>query len=316
MTATALVTGCAGFVGSNLVDHLLERGHIVYGLDDFSIGLERNIEPALSNPRFTLIEASILDGDLPNRFDSHIDVIYHFAAVASVKQSIEEPLFVHNTNATGTLNVLELARINQIRRVVFSSSAAVYGTPDELPVTEAAPVNPMSPYGASKLAAEMYVKSYHNAFDLETVILRYFNIYGPRQIFSEYSGVASIFITQTLQDMPITIDGDGSQTRSMIHVDDVVELTRLAGQSDIVVGEIINVAGRDTVTILDLAKKILSLVPDSESRILYGPPRQGDVKESIGSGEKAKRVLDFAPAVGLDDGLERTIDWYRNFLLL
>jgi UDP-glucose 4-epimerase len=314
MAETALVTGCAGFVGSNLVDHLLDRGYSVLGLDNFSIGLERNIEPALMNPRFKLVTADIIDDDLAKHFDSEIDVIYHLASISSVKRSVEEPLLVHNINATGTLKVLELARSNQVSRVVFSSSAAVYGMPDKMPVTEETPVEPLSPYGASKIAAEMYLRAYHSTYGIETVILRYFNIYGPRQIFSPYSGVVSIFSNSAIQNVPIIVDGDGLQTRSLIHIDDVVEVTRLAGESHRAVGETMNVAGTDTITILELANRILELMPDSESSIVHGPVRRGDIKESIGSGEKAKEVLDFTPSVALDDGLECTVDWYRNYL--
>ena len=172
MTETALVTGCAGFVGSTLVDHLLEKGYSVIGLDNFSVGLERNIESALMNPKFRLVTADIIDKDLAKHFDSEIDIVYHLAAISSVKRSVEEPLLVHRINTTGTLKVLELARQYQIRRVVFSSSAAVYGTPNQMPVTEDTPVDPLSPYGASKLGAEMYLRSYQSTYGIETVILR------------------------------------------------------------------------------------------------------------------------------------------------
>jgi UDP-glucose 4-epimerase len=314
MVEMALVTGCAGFVGSNLVDHLLDIGYSVIGLDDFSNGLEKNLESALMNPRFKLIAGSIMDDDIASQLDFEIDVIYHLAAISSVMRSVEDPLLVHNINATGTLKMLELARLNRARRVVFSSSAAVYGMPEEIPVNEKTPVEPLSPYGASKLAAEMYLRAYHNTYGIETVILRYFNIYGPRQAFSPYSGVVSIFINNAIQNMPITVDGDGLQTRSLIHIDDAVEATRLAGESYRAVGETLNVAGDDIVSILDLANRISALVPESESRIVHGPARQGDIKESIGSGERAKKILDFTPSVTLDDGLERTVDWYRNYL--
>ncbi|MFW9911764.1 MAG: NAD-dependent epimerase/dehydratase family protein [Candidatus Thorarchaeota archaeon] len=314
MVEMALVTGCAGFVGSNLVDHLLDIGYSVIGLDNFSNGLEKNLESALMNPRFKLVTGSIMDDDIASQLDFEVDVIYHLAAISSVTRSVENPLLVHNINATGTLKMLELARLNRARRVVFSSSAAVYGMPEEIPVNERTPVEPLSPYGASKLAAEMYLRAYHNTYGIETVILRYFNIYGPRQAFSPYSGVVSIFINNAIRNMPITVDGDGLQTRSLIHIDDVVEITRLAGESYRAVGEILNVAGDDVISVLQLADRVLALVPESKSMIVHGPARQGDIKESIGSGERAKKILDFTPSVTLDDGLERTVDWYRNYL--
>ncbi|MFX1262016.1 MAG: GDP-mannose 4,6-dehydratase [Promethearchaeota archaeon] len=312
MVEMALVTGCAGFVGSNLVDHLLDIGYSVIGLDDFSSGLEKNLESAQLNPRFKLITASIMDDEIASQLDFEIDVIYHLAAISSVKRSVEDPLLVHNINATGTLKMLELARLNRARRVVFSSSAAVYGMPEEIPVNEKTPVDPLSPYGASKVAAEMYLRAYHNTYGIETVILRYFNIYGPRQAFSPYSGVVSIFANNALQNHPITVDGDGLQTRSLIHIDDAVEITRLAGESYRAIGETLNVAGNDVISIQELANRILTQVPESESSIVHGPARQGDIKESIGSGERAKRILEFTPSVALDEGLERTVDWYRD----
>jgi UDP-glucose 4-epimerase len=313
MSKTALVTGCAGFIGSNLVDYLLEKDYSVIGLDNFRTGIETNLDSAMNNPNFRLIKTDILEENLGD-FESDIDVIYHLAAIASVKLSVEQPLLVHHYNATGTLKVLELARINQIPRVVFSSSAAVYGKPEKLPVTEKTPVCPLSPYAASKLAAEMYLRAYHHTHGIESVILRYFNIYGPRQAFSEYSGFISIFINQALQDVPATIDGDGLQTRSLLYIDDIVEVTRLAGESTDAAGEILNVSGAKAISVLEVVERILALTPESKSSILHGDPRVGDVRESIGSGDRLKEVLGFTPKVTLDEGLERTVEWYRSFL--
>jgi UDP-glucose 4-epimerase len=313
MEKTALVTGCAGFIGSNLVDYLLDKDYSVIGLDNFRTGIEANLDYAMNNPNFSLIKADILEEDLGD-FESNIDVIYHLAAIASVKLSVEQPLLVHHYNATGTLKVLELARINQIPRVVFSSSAAVYGKPEKLPVTEETPVYPLSPYAASKLAAEMYLRAYHHTHGIESVILRYFNIYGPRQAYSEYSGFISIFINQALQGVPVTIDGDGMQTRSLLYIDDIVEMTRLAGESTNAAGEILNVSGAEAISVLEVVERILALTPESTSSISHGDPRVGDVRESIGSCDRVKEVLGFTPKVTLDEGLERTVEWYRRLL--
>ncbi|MHA2208762.1 MAG: NAD-dependent epimerase/dehydratase family protein [Candidatus Thorarchaeota archaeon] len=312
MAKTALVTGCAGFIGSNLVDHLLDKDYSIIGLDNFRTGTEKNLDSAMNNPNFRLIRADLLE-DLGD-FESNIDVIYHLAAVASVKLSVEQPLLVHHNNATATLKVLELAKTNHIPRVVFSSSAAVYGRPEKLPVTEETPVCPISPYGASKLAAEMYLRAYHHTHGIETVILRYFNIYGPRQAFTEYSGFISIFINQALQGVPVTIEGDGIQTRSLLYIDDIVDVTRRAGESTDAAGEILNVSGSKAISVLEIAERILALMPESKSSIVHGDPRVGDVRESIGSSDRVKDVLGFTPKVTLDDGLERTADWYRSFL--
>ncbi|MHA1925321.1 MAG: NAD-dependent epimerase/dehydratase family protein [Candidatus Thorarchaeota archaeon] len=313
MAKTALVTGCAGFIGSNLVDHLLDRAYSVIGLDNFRTGIEANLKSASQNTRFQLIKGDILEENLAD-FESSIDVIYHLAAVASVKLSIEQPLLVHHNNTTATLKVLELARINQVPRVVFSSSAAVYGKPSKLPVTEETPVHPLSPYGASKLAAEMYLHAYQHTHGIETVILRYFNIYGPRQAFSEYSGFISIFINQALQGMPVTIDGDGKQTRSLLYIDDIVEVTRRAGEVKKAAGEILNISGDKAISVLEVAERVLAITPESNSSIVHGDPRVGDVRESIGSGHRVKEILGFTPKVTLAEGLERTVDWYRDYL--
>jgi UDP-glucose 4-epimerase len=313
MVKTALVTGCAGFIGSNLVDHLLDKNYSVIGMDNFRTGIEKNLDNAMNSPNFRLIKADILEEDLGD-LESNIDVIYHLAAIASVKLSNEQPLLVHHNNVTATLEILELARINQIPRVVFSSSAAVYGKPEKLPVNEETPVDPLSPYGASKLAAEMYLRAYHHTHGIESVILRYFNIYGPRQAFSEYSGFISIFINHALQGMPVVIDGDGMQTRSLLYIDDVAEVTRRAGEATEAAGEILNVSGAEAISVLEVAERILALTPESKSSLVHDDPRVGDVRESIGSGDRVKEVLGFTPKVTLDEGLERTVDWYRSFL--
>ncbi|MHA2140435.1 MAG: NAD-dependent epimerase/dehydratase family protein [Candidatus Thorarchaeota archaeon] len=312
MAKTALVTGCAGFVGSSLVDHLLDRGYSVTGLDSYRTGSEENLELAMKNPNFQFIKGDILKESL-GEFESNIDVIYHLAAISSVKLSVEQPLLVHENNTTATLKVLELARSCEIPRVVFSSSAAVYGKPDKMPVTEETSVHPLSPYGASKLAAEMYLHAYQHTYGIETVILRYFNIYGPRQAYTEYSGFISIFINQGLQNEAITIDGDGAQTRSLIYIDDVVDVTRRAGESDKASGEILNISGNQSISVLEIAGRILSLMPESNSTIVHRESRVGDVRESVGSNDKVKGVLGFTPKMSLANGLKRTIDWYRGF---
>jgi UDP-glucose 4-epimerase len=225
--------------------------------------------------------------------------------------SIEDPLLVNDVNVRGTINMLELARKLNAKRFVFSSSAAVYGDPEEMPVHEHCSFNPLSPYAASKVAAEMYVNAYSASYDIDSCILRYFNVYGPRQTYSEYSGVISIFINQALKDEPITIDGDGEQTRSFVHVSDVVRATILAGEQRTAIGATINVSGTELISINRISQIVKEQAKQSKSPIVHGPPRIGDVKDSIGSIEQAQKILGFTPEVPLDGGLQETIEWYR-----
>jgi len=229
MTNTIVVTGASGFIGSHLVDQLLAKGYDVIGIDNMRTGREENLTLARNNDRFRLLIADIRDDDLAIQIDSDVDAIYHLAAISSVALSIEDPLLVTDVNAKGTVKILELAREVHAKRVVFSSSAAVYGNPEKMPVREDFTLNPLSPYAASKIAAEMYMRSYSSSYDIDSTILRFFNVYGPRQAYSEYSGVVSIFASQALLNKPIKIEGDGEQTRSFVHVSDVARATVLAG---------------------------------------------------------------------------------------
>ncbi|MFX1602270.1 MAG: NAD-dependent epimerase/dehydratase family protein, partial [Promethearchaeota archaeon] len=241
--AAALVTGCAGFIGSSLVDHLLERGHTVIGVDNLRTGSLDNMRAAVENPRFKFLRKDVCEEDWCSSIESEIDIIYHLAAISSVKLSIEDPLLVHRINVGSTVNVLDMARSKDVQRVVFSSSAAVYGNPPEMPIHEDTPLSPLSPYAASKIAAEHYMRAYSMTYDFESVVLRYFNIYGPRQAYSEYSGVVSIFINQALAGLPITVEGDGTQTRTFLHVDDTVRATCLAGDIAAAAGVTMNICG-------------------------------------------------------------------------
>ena len=312
MADTALVTGCAGFIGSHLTDYLLEKGYNVIGIDNLRTGVSENLKNALIDPNFQFIKADVCSNVLESFFHEDIDVVFHLAAISSVKLSLEDPLAVHHANATGTLNVLELAKNRSAKRVVFSSSAAVYGDPSKLPVTEDTPVQALSPYAASKIAAEGYVSAYGAVYDLEPVVLRYFNIFGPRQQHSEYSGVISIFANQAISGQPITIDGDGSHTRSFVFVDDVVRATYLAATVPSAAHRIFNISNTKSTSVIEIARKIVKETGISESRIINRQARPGDIKDSIGDMEKAKRILDFSLDVSFDEGLKRTIQWYRD----
>ncbi len=310
--STAVITGCAGFIGSHLVDLLLSHGMNVFGVDSLITSDLSNLKSAMNNSQFTFINADVRSPDISNRIPSPVDVVFHLAAVSSVRMSIENPLYVNDVNVNGTLNMLLLARMLGAKRFVLTSSASVYGAPSQLPVSEESQLDPLSPYAASKIAAEQYVRSFQNSFGLETTILRYFNVYGPRQKFSEYSGVISIFINRLLQSQSIIIEGDGEQTRSFIYVDDAVRATWLAAQSPLASGQVINLGSTQSVTINRLVQTLKGLVPESSSQIIYGPARVGDIRNSIASMERAKKLLDFRPTVPFEEGLARTVNWYRS----
>lgn len=315
MTEKAVVTGAAGFIGSHLVDMLLKKGYFVIGIDNLRTGNLKNLTHALNHEKFQFLERDICENKFPAVVKEDIDIIFHLAAISSVKLSVEDPILVNNTNVHGTINVLEMARKLNAKRFVLSSSAAVYGDPSTLPVTEESSLIPLSPYAASKISAEMYCIAYRELYGLSTTILRYFNVFGPRQDDSEYSGVISIFINQGLRNKDITVDGDGSQTRSFIYVEDVVRGTQLSSQLESASNQILNISGIDAISILDLARMVKERIPDSTSSIIHRDAREGDVQDSIGSMERTSSILRFSPAVPFNTGLDRTISWYREHSL-
>ncbi len=307
----AVVTGCAGFIGSHLTDYLLANGWSIIGIDNLTTGMRENISQHDEEDHFRFIEDTVVKDSLHEVINTEIDVVYHLAAIASVKWSIDDPVLTDQVNAGGTVNTLQLARHLKAKRFVFVSSAAVYGNSPKSPVTEEQKVSALTPYAASKIAGEQYVNAFANCYGLETTILRYFNVFGPRQAYSPYSGVVSVFINQALSGEPITVNGDGGQTRSMIYVDDVARITARAGQLQQAHGETMNIAGRDEITILELARKIKELISDSPSEVVHTDARKGDIRRSIASTERVKKLLDFSPEVSLKEGLKQTIDWYR-----
>ncbi|TFF84624.1 NAD-dependent epimerase/dehydratase family protein [Candidatus Thorarchaeota archaeon] len=311
MMRRALVTGATGFIASHLVDALLSREHEVVGIDNLRTGKESNLSSSLDNDNFVFLQADVCDPDFEAMVGGNFDIVFHLAAISSVKMSVERPHEVNRINVTGTINTLDAACKLGAKRFVLTSSAAVYGDPKNQPVQEDEALDPLSPYAASKVAAEMYCRAFKATHGLDYTILRYFNVYGPRQAFSEYSGVISIFINDALGNRPIEIEGDGKQTRSFVYVDDVVDCTILAGERSKAAGEVINVSGLDSASITDLASMILTEVGTTESEALHVAPRIGDVRESRGSMDKAKRMLGFTPQVSLSDGISRTVDWFR-----
>ncbi|MHA1929056.1 MAG: NAD-dependent epimerase/dehydratase family protein [Candidatus Thorarchaeota archaeon] len=306
MKQVALVTGCFGFIGSHIVDSLLERGYRVLGVGNPRDETNQFISSVQSNPNFDLVGHDITDPELGQSIDEDIESIFHLA----VNRSSENQVLLKQVNITGTVKMLELARKRNTRRFVFSSSAAVYGNPDQSPITEDTPVNPVNHYGASKAAGEMTVNQYNQKYGLETVILRYFNVFGPRQ--SPTHGAISIFINNALRDVPITIEGNGTYRYTPVYVGDVVSANMLASQIETAAGSTINITGNETIKILDIAHKVKKLIQKSTSEIIFSKSRPQWKNKHIGSIDTMKRILGLTPAKSFDVALEETVQWYLN----
>jgi UDP-glucose 4-epimerase len=293
----ALVTGGAGFIGSHLVDRLIKDCEVtVY--DDFSAGDSRHVHEGAS-----VVRADVRDGNQLTDAVTEADVVFHEAAQVSVQQSVSDPDGSHEVNIDPMLTILEAAR-DADTRVVLASSAAIYGQPSYLPIDETHPKEPTSPYGLEKLTADHYCRLYHELYDVETVALRYFNAYGPRQQGGDYSGVISIFRDQALADDDITVEGDGEQTRDFVHVDDIVQANILAATNDDAVGEAFNVGTGNSISIRELAE-IVRGVTDSNSDIVHVDPREGDIDRSEAAIDKAQDVFEYEPKYSVAEGLEQ-----------
>ncbi|WP_049923611.1 NAD-dependent epimerase/dehydratase family protein [Halopiger djelfimassiliensis] len=290
---TVLVTGGAGFIGSHLVDALTPYNDVRV-LDDFSTG-----ERARLPEDVTVIDGDVRDPIALQRAARGVDVIFHHAAIVSVTQSVDRPRQSNETNLGAGLLVLEQAR-QEDARVVVASSAAIYGHPDQLPVSETASANPTSPYGVQKLALDRYSQLYAELYDLPTVSLRYFNVYGPRQR-GPYSGVIATFLEQARAGEPITIDGDGTQTRDFVHVSDVVRANLQAATTD-AVGRAYNIGTGTRTSVGDLADTIRDAV-GSSSRIVHRESRSGDIEHSVADVSRAERELGFEARVDLESGI-------------
>jgi nucleoside-diphosphate-sugar epimerase len=302
-----LVTGGAGFIGSHLVDELMRQGQQVRVLDNFSSGRQDNLAQALE--RIELVEGDIRDQGILRAAMAGVDFVLHQAAMASVTQSVADPLSCHDVNATGTLNVLQAARQSGVRRVVLASSCAVYGNDPWLPKREDMAPMPLSPYAASKLAAEAYCLAFHDVYDPPTVALRYFNVFGPRQDpTSPYSAVIPRFIAATLKGDALPIYGSGDQSRDFVHVANVVAANLLACTAPGAVGQVINVASGRRYSLLDLAAQLQLLLGASRTRVQHLAPRPGDVLHSLGSIRMARRLLGYKPTVAFECGLRQTVE--------
>ena len=311
-SAACLVTGGAGFIGSHLADRLVALGHRVRVVDDLSTGDLANL--AHLDGRIEMLVGDLRDPDISGRGVSGIDVVFHVAALPSVPRSLADPWRSHDANVNATMRLLEACRRASVRRVVYSSSSSVYGDTPVLPKVESAEPLPKSPYAVSKLAGEQYTLAYARAGLLESVALRYFNVFGPRQSpHSQYAAVIPIFLHAALNGNPAALYGDGSQTRDFTYVDNVVEANILAASrpAEEVSGHVANIgAGRRTSLrqLLELIREVTGREVPIEQR----DRRPGDVKDSLADLERAERLLGYRPLVSLAEGLRRTWQWMRH----
>jgi nucleoside-diphosphate-sugar epimerase len=306
----ALVTGGGGFIGSHLVEALLEDGHEVRVLDNFATGRRENLLGLGTS--FELVEGDIQSYERVHNAIGGCDVVLHQAAMPSVPRSVQDPLTSNASNVIGTLNVLLAARDSGVQRVVFASSSSVYGAGEELPKRESQIPLPISPYAVAKLAGEGYCRSFHAIYGLETVALRYFNVFGPRQDpLSQYAAVIPNFLTAILNGSRPLIFGDGTQTRDFTYISNVIDANRLAMTAPGVAGQSLNVACGGCISLNEVVATITELT-GRDIEPSYSPPRVGDVPNSMASIERAREVLGFEPAVSFRDGLARTIEHFER----
>jgi nucleoside-diphosphate-sugar epimerase len=307
---TYLVTGGGGFIGSNLVLALVERGEVVRVLDDFSTGKRENLAQVAG--QVELLEGSVADPAVVADAMEGVDYVLHQGALASVPRSIERPAATHEVNATGTLNVLLAARDAEVRRVVYAASSSAYGDQPTLPKVESMAPSPLSPYAASKLAGEHYCRAVTECYGVETVSLRYFNIYGPRQDpESLYAAVIPKFIAAMLAGERPTIFGDGEQSRDFTFVADAVAANLLACEAALAAGRVINVACGKRYTLNELVAR-LNAILGTDIEPVYAEPRAGDVKHSQADISAARSLLGYEPTTAFEDGLRQTVDWFRT----
>ena len=304
MSSRVLVTGGAGFIGCNLVRALVARGDAVRVLDNFSTGNRANL----------VSDVEVIEGELRSYERVHAavrgtELVFHLGALGSVPRSVQDPLTSSAVNVEGTLNVLLAARDEGVRRVVFSSSSSIYGSRDDLPVNEEMAPDPISPYGVAKLAAERYCVSFTRVYHaFETVVLRYFNVFGPRQSpFSQYAAMVPLFITAISRGEPVTVFGDGEQVRDFTYVGNVVDATLRAADAADVSGRIMNVAAGSPASVNTVAESIGRIL-GQDVRKEYEPPRPGDIRDSWADVSAARELLGWEPSIGLEEGLRLTVE--------
>jgi UDP-glucose 4-epimerase len=307
---TVVVTGGAGFIGSALVRALAARGEVVRVLDNLSSGRRENLEGVAG--RLSMIKGDILDADALDGAFAGADVVFHQAAIPSVPRSLHAPMASHNANATGTLAVLEAARRAGVRRVIYAGSSSAYGDAAVPPVAENMPTMPLSPYAVSKLAGEHYCRVYARQFGIEAVVLRYFNVFGPRQDpTSQYAAVIPRFVSAALEARPPVVYGDGEQSRDFCFVDNVVQANLLAADAGAVSGRTFNVACGQSTSL----NQVLAQLGDLLGRTIeprHEPPRAGEIRRSLADIGQARSVLGYTAPVSFAEGLQRTLRWFQD----
>lgn len=311
--ARYLITGGAGFIGSNLAHALVARGESVRILDNFATGRMENIQSLVDDGRVELVRGSITDAETCVRAADGVEFILHQAAIPSVPRSVEDPITTNTTNVHGTLMVLEAARKASVRRVVFAASSSAYGekAPGE-PKVETMVPDPLSPYAVQKVACEHYLRVYHGVYGLETVALRYFNVFGPRQDpKSQYAAAIPNFTTAALTGRPATLFGDGLQSRDFCFIENVVEANLLACTAPGAAGKVFNIACGEAVTLLRVIE-LLGEITGRKVEVRHDPPRTGDIRHSLADISRAKEILGYRAAVKFPDGLARAVAWYQQ----
>lgn len=309
-----MITGGAGFIGSHLCEKYTKEGHTVLCMDNFLSGDLINVRHLLDYRNFKLIKGDVRDKDLLERMCADVDVILHLAAQIHVDRSYIEPALTYDINVMGTQNVLEVARFHDIKKVIHASTSEVYGSALHVPIDEDHPLNAPHPYGASKIAADRMCYAYIHTYGLNINLMRFFNIFGPRQRDLGYGGVISIFTRRIMSDMPPIIFGDGRQTRDYTYIDDAIHGYDLALACTKRIDEPINLGTGAEVSITDIANKLIRLCgKQGRMEPVYIEPRIGEVKRLIANNQKAKELLGWEPEVDFDKGLEMFVRWYRNF---
>ncbi len=311
--ARILVTGGAGFIGSHISEGLLRRGDEVRILDDLSTGFQRNLDYLRQFGEIEFVKGSVADLETARAAVEDCEVVYHEAALASVPRSVEDPLACDRANVTGTLNMLVAARDSGVKKFIYAASSSAYGDSEVLPKVETMPVVPLSPYAVAKLTGEQYVRIFAKLYDIDTLAIRYFNVFGPRQDpNSPYAAVIPIFVDCILDGKSPTIHGDGLQSRDFTYIDNVVHANLLALDCPRLGGEVINVALGGKITLLELYDAIAEILK-TDIRPVHGDPRPGDVKHSQADITRAQQLLGYDGIVDWRTGLVQTIEWYKEF---
>lgn len=304
-----LVTGGAGFIGSNLVKELLNRGDEVTVIDNFTTGSWANLPS--NNDRLSVVEGDILDFKLVKSSVEDVDVIFHLAAEVGNVKSLENPIRDAEVNILGTINLLRAAVASKVKSIVYSGSSAIFGEPRYLPIDESHPLAPESFYAVSKLGAEKYCLAFAKLYNISVVCLRYFNVYGPQQGYSEYANIMPIFAERLLKGMPLIIYGDGEQTRDFVAVQDVVQANLLAAAKEFNGGEIFNIRTGKQITVNQLSEVMQNVTGISVSSH-HEPPRQGEVRDSVADIAKAKKLLGYKSEIELEEGIKVFLSWYQQ----